>query len=399
MIIDQTGRQLPEHTPGTAFKVANLNGGTARHDLSKQWIARPHDQRFLTLDSLFAHTKGRAEAAIETKLPNRSFELVAPEATNKASMQELSIAFGGKEFGMSHWAFGQLCGLTKSPAGFMRELPSQLVSDTLNYRLAVRNTEEIKAYSSGKELLAITGPDYGRIYDHDVVKAVQEFVGTSKHEWKIPGVMDWSTMIYDPKAAVTKDTTTLFSSDRDVFMFMVDDLNPIEVGRTKDGDPDLMFRGFYVTNSEVGASAMKLAAFYLRAICCNRIMWGVEGFEEMTIRHTKFAPERFMEMARPALNSFAEGSGLKLREGVARAKAARLADNDDKALEFLQSRKFSKAKAAEIMATVENEEGRKARTAWDFAQGITALARSIPYNDERVTMETEARRILDKVAS
>ena len=191
----------------------------------------------------------------------------------------------------------------------------------------------------------------------------------------------------------------MFASDRDVFMFMVDDLNPIEVGRTKDGEPDLMFRGFYVTNSEVGASALKLAAFYLRSVCCNRIMWGVEGFEEMTIRHTRFAPQRFMEMARPALNSFANGSSLKLQEGVQKAKAAKVAKDDDSAIEFLQSRKFSKAKALEIMAAVEEEEGRKARSAWDMAQGITALARSIPYNDERVTLETEARRILDKVAA
>ena len=52
-------------------------------------------------------------------------------------------------------------------------------------------------------------------------------------------------------------------------------------------EDDLVFRGFYVTNSEVGKSALKVAVFYLRAICCNRIMWGVEGFEEISIRDGK----------------------------------------------------------------------------------------------------------------
>ena len=44
---------------------------------------------------------------------------------------------------------------------------------------------------------------------------------------------------------VSKDTTTLYASDCDVFIFLVDDLNPSEVGHLPDGSPDLFFRGFY----------------------------------------------------------------------------------------------------------------------------------------------------------
>ena len=39
------------------------------------------------------------------------------------------------------------------------------------------------------------------------------------------------------------------ASDRDVFLFLVDDTNPIEAGRLPDGSPDLYFRGFYCWNS------------------------------------------------------------------------------------------------------------------------------------------------------
>jgi len=42
------------------------------------------------------------------------------------------------------------------------------------------------------------------------------------------GVLDWSTGIYNPRIDITKNTTTLYVSDRDVFLFLVDDLNPIE---------------------------------------------------------------------------------------------------------------------------------------------------------------------------
>src|SRR5262249_51736432 len=65
------------------------------------------------------------------------------------------------------------------------------------------------------ELHAITGPDYGRIYDHERVAAVQRISGngTGDTRWKVPGVLDWSTGIYNPRVDVTRDTTTLYASD------------------------------------------------------------------------------------------------------------------------------------------------------------------------------------------
>jgi len=40
-----------------------------------------------------------------------------------------------------------------------------------------------------------------------------------------------------------------------------------------------------------------------------------------------------------------------------------------------------------------------ARSAWDMAQGITAVARRIPNTDDRLDMEIVAGRILTKVAA
>ena len=51
------------------------------------------------------------------------------------------------------------------------------------------------------------------------------------------GVLDWSTGIYNPRVDISKDTTTLYASDRDVFLFLVDDLNPIEAGRLRTARP------------------------------------------------------------------------------------------------------------------------------------------------------------------
>ena len=86
------------------------------------------------------------------------------------------------------------------------------------------------------ELRAVTGSGYGRTFDHELVAAVQCIAGngTGDTRLKVPGVLDWSTGIYNPP----QDTTTLYASDRDVFLFLVDDLNPIEAGRLPDGSPN-----------------------------------------------------------------------------------------------------------------------------------------------------------------
>ena len=125
--------------------------------------------------------------------------------------------------------------------------------------------------------------------------------GTGDTRWKVPGLLDWSNMTHNPFVEVTKDTTTLYASDRDVFLFLVDDAHPIEAGRLPNGDPDLYFRGFYAWNSEVGSKTLGIASFYLRAVCMNRNIWGAEGFEEISIRHSKFAGHRFAHQAAPAL--------------------------------------------------------------------------------------------------
>lgn len=390
-----------------AFKVDPHRGGH-NGEVSRQWAARPADQRFLNLSDMAAHLRRRADATSSDVVAAKKIEFIAPEVESLADTQRLWVGLpNGEMAGPTHWSFGQLCSLADFSAREMRKLPSQIAADGLSYLMRTRrNVDDVKLFSADGELRAATGPKYGWIPDADVVDAVQMIAGngTGDERWKIPGVLDWSNSTYDPFAPVTKDSTTLYASDRDVFMFLVDDTHPIEVGKLKDGSPDLMFRGFYISNSEVGAGSLKLAAFYLRGVCMNRNLWGVERFEKLTIRHTSQAPARFIEEARPALMSFSEGSEKALIDGVAKAKAAVLAKEEDEALAFLRGRGFSQKRAKLIAAYdaesgAEREEGDFPRTAWDMAQSITAFARTIPNNSDRVEIESAAGKILDKIAA
>jgi len=222
--------------------------------------------------------------------------------------------------------------------------------------------------------------------------------GTGDTRWKVPGVLDWSTGIYNPRVDITKDTTTLYASDRDVFLFLVDDLNPIEAGRLADGSPDLYFRGFYCWNSEVGAKTLGMASFYLRAVCQNRNLWGVEDFEEITIRHSKYAANRFAHEAAPALANFANSSALPFVNGIKAARERIVARTDEDRTDFLRRRGFSKAETSKIIDTVLAEEGRPPESIFDFVQGITAVARDKAHQDARLDMEAKAKKLLDRAA-
>lgn len=178
----------------------------------------------------------------------------------------------------THWRFDQLASLVGALATYLRQLPAPLAGINLQYGLSTHRADLVKTLEveDGRvELRAVTGPDYGRIYDHELVRAVQRVAGngTGDMRWKVPGVLDWSTGIYNPQVDGARDTTTLYASDRDVFLFLVDDLNPIEAGRLPNGSPDLYFRGFYCWNSEVGAKTLGIASFYLWAVCQNRNLW------------------------------------------------------------------------------------------------------------------------------
>lgn len=397
--------ETTKQTDGT-FRVSTGKGST-NHAVSSQWYARPDDQRFLNLTDLAEYVNRIRAESFADVIDVRDIRVIAdddkpeslgleiPTSNKRASSDVLSVA-------PTHWSFGQLCSLAGAPAGYLRKLPSVIAGINLQYAVANLRSEAIKTYvrENGRtELRAATGPEYGRIYDADVVRAVQRIAGNGIGDthWKVPGVFDWRTMIYNPHAEITKQSTTLFASDRDVFLFLVDDTHPIEIGKLDNGEPDLIFRGFYVWNSEVGSKTLGVATMYLRGVCQNRILWGVEGYQEITLRHSKGAPDRFAAEVGPALESFSHAGTSKLLTGIKAAQAAIVADNETKRSEWLVDQGFTRPQSREIIASVVREEGKQPRSVWDFVQGITATARDIPHQDDRVTFEKMAGKLLSRV--
>lgn len=382
------------------FKV-DVSRGDRIGRVSSEWFSRPDDERYLSLSDLYGAAKSRSERARTRTV--ESAEIRVEATRDNAERLALMVPGGRQPLVPTHWSYGQLCGLVGAPSTYMRQLPAPLAAINLQHGLLNHRAEQVKTLEmdDGRvELRAVTGPEYGRIWDHELVSAVMSIAGngTGDTVWKVPGVLDWSNMTHNPFVDITKDTTTLYASDRDVFLFLVDDTHPIEAGRLPNGEPDLYFRGFYAWNSEVGSKTLGIASFYLRAVCCNRCLWGVENFEEITIRHSKFAANRFAHEAAPALTSFANSSPAPFIAGIRAAREKIVARSDDDRDSFLRKRGFSKGETGKIIDTVLREEGRPPESVFDFVQGITAHARGKAHQDTRLELEGKARKLLESAS-
>lgn len=391
---------LSSSPPATAGYKVDISRGQCMGRVSSEWFSRPDDECYLSLSDLYDAVKARADRATARTVETGAVRVEA--ARDNAERLALIIPGRDEPVAPTHWSFGQLASLVGAPAGYLRQLPAALAGINMQHGLLSHRAELMKTLETedGRtELRAVTGPDYGRIWDHELVAAVMKIAGkgTGDTRWKVPGLLDWATMTHNPFVDVTKNTTTLYASDRDVFLFLVDDAHPIEAGKLPNGDPDLYFRGFYAWNSEVGSRTLGIASFYLRAVCMNRNIWGAEGFEEISIRHSKFAANRFAHEAAPALEQFASSSPMPFMAGIKAARAQVVARDDDDRQSFLRKRGFSKAETEKIIATVLDEEGHPPASIFDFVQGITALARDKPHQDARLEMEGKAAKLLAAV--
>jgi hypothetical protein len=381
----------------SGFKV-DISRGERIGRVSSEWFSRPDDERFLSLTDLYENVRSRADCAHARTIESAAIRVEATR--DNAERLELLVPGQRQPIAPTHWSYGQLCSLVGAPATYMRQLPAPLAAINLQHGLFNHRAELVKTLEmdDGRlELRAVTGPEYGRIWDHELVAAVMKIAGngTGDTMWKVPGVLDWATMTHNPFVDITKDTTTLYASDRDVFLFLVDDTHPIEAGRLPNGEPDLYFRGFYAWNSEVGSKTLGIASFYLRAVCANRNLWGTENFEEITIRHSKFAAQRFAHEAAPALTSFANSSPAPFVAGIKAARERIVARKDEDRETFLRRRGFSKGETGKVIEMVLSEEGRPPESIFDFVQGITALARTKTNQDTRLELEGRAKKLLE----
>ena len=360
----------------------------------RQWASRPADELFISLTELQSFAALSRQTSRSEVVSAREIELIPADGDHKGL---LIGARDGTQAAPTHWSFGQLCSLasTPSPASYFRDsgLPTPIIADRLNYNLRfTRGVEDVKLLVSGQgddvELRAATGPRYGRIWNADVVDALVERFGdgVSGH-WRVPG-------IFGQRITVDKGNTTLYASDRDMFVFLADEENRIELPGRRAGRSGSFARGFFVWNSEVGKTTLGAGFFLFDYVCCNRIIWGADQYTEIRIRHTKGAPDRWLEEVTPVLREYSRASAKPVVQAIEDARHKHVEANLD---QFLANR-FGKRMVAPIKAIHETEEGRPIETLWDVTTAATAFARSRPNTDKRLEIERTAGELLKLAA-
>lgn len=385
---------------------------------SNQWASRPDDERFVTLTELDNRMQSIRENSRARVVSTRQIQ-VQPDPVNPRNgiviESELGVATP------TNWSFGQMASLAGAPAGYLRSLPAPLVADCMNYGLRFKrdaadigllNTSMAAAHptfdgTSGEEpsglgkyggLIsenrAATGPQYGRIWNSDVTSAlVSKFGDGRTGDFRVPGE-------FGKAVDITKANTTIYGSDRNIFIFLADEVNRIEMADRRNGQPGSLARGFFVWNSEVGSDTMGAAFFMFDYVCANRIVWGVNDFKEIRLRHTRHAPDRWMEEITPVLQDYSNAAAGPIEETIKLAQAAKLETDLD---EFLTKRftgkdSFSRTEMSAIADAHVREEGRPIESLWDVTTGITAFAKTIQHQDARVLVERRGGKVLDMVA-
>lgn len=356
---------------------------TVLEQASREWSSRPADQRFSSLEAL--HT-----AVTERRV--HSYERPEiPVATLRAEAADGKVVLTGAKnvpSKLSHWAFGQLSSLVGAPAGYLRNLPATLAVQNLNHGLKKLDvadpeaTTKILLYQNGEpEVRALTSEDYARIWDSDVISRLIRLTEENP--------------VWQPAPAAFDGSRGLYASDHDVFAFLVDNERRIFEKDQNGG----LGRGFFVKNSETGASSFQVTTFFYEYVCGNHRVWGASGVRELRIRHVGRADDRAFSLLAGELRTYAESTAADDETKIASAKTFILGGNKDEVLDKVfglripgLGRKLIEAgydKAVEHEAWYGNP-----RSAWGLTGGLTEVARDMEYADKRTEIDRAAGKVL-----
>lgn len=382
-------------------------GRTNLVQASREWASRPADQRFWTLADLYARSKQYAEESV-----------VKPVSLSECQVVPLAgddMGLSGPEGGVAtfqHYSFGQLCGMAQAPTGYLRGLPAPIASACLNNGLQQIPGSQVLLFhkNGGLQLRCITSTEYSRIWNYQVAElalALEENEG-----WRTPPARPCGLENIPVRKATQADVlrvsahrelgirvgddispSGLYVSDHDCFIFQVNEDHPIDAG-----GGEMLHRGVFWSNSEVGDAKFRGTMFLYDTVCGNHIVWGAKVVAEINIVHKGNAQEMFrMAMAQATATIQAGASDDEKR--IQKAKMFELGPGKDQVVKLVFGKDWGLSKteceSAYVLASRHAEEhGTEPNTAWGYAAGITRLSQG-QYADKRVAMDRVAGRVME----
>ena len=375
---------------------------------SNQWATRPDDERFSSLEDLHAAVSGYRASARVAVVPFNSLRTEARDG------EVVLVGKANTPARLTNWSFGQVATAVGAPAAYLRTLPATLAVQNLNNGLSKtedRTDRSLLVHANGDLLVrALTSEKYTRIWNSDITKRL---LNLPYDGWQVPPARPALANQKGTRVATEADVLRgagfglsvnvgdliapagLYASDHDLFVFMVNNDKRI----SEPGNPDGLARGFFVSNSEVGAASFAITRFLYRHVCGNHIVWGAQQVSELRIKHIGEADDRAFAQIHTELVKYANDSASEDEARILRTANFILGATKDEVLDRLFSVKslgLSRTKIGEAYDTVVECEPETVnpRSAWGIAQGLTRLSQNTPFADERVALDRAAGKVL-----
>lgn len=349
----------------------------------RQWANRPEDERFTSLESLHSACKAYAASALvkeETPIASLRVENVDGDVQ--------LVGRQGVPARLTHWAFGQLAARVQAPASYLRELPATLAVQNLNHGLAHRAAADqdgkvnLLFHNNGSLLLrALTSERYERIWNWEITDRLLDL---QSQGWEPAR----------PDIRIQDARLPLYASDHDLFAFIRSADRVVKEGA------GYLQRGLIVENSEVGASKLRLTRFLYREMCGNHIIWGAEGVTEIALRHVGNIRDRFGSWE-TEIRKYLDASVSEDEAKIETARTRTIAGTKDAVLDALFGKRLGltrKALSGGYDAVQPDQDG-DPRSVWGMVQGLTRYSQTLPYADERTTIDRSAGKLIDLAAA
>lgn len=184
-----------------------------------------------------------------------------------------------------------------------------------------------------------------------------------------------------------------------MFAFLVDNNRRIFEKEENGG----LSRGFFVQNSETGASAFRIKTFFYQYICGNHQVWGATDITEIAIRHIgSNTADKVWQSYEATLTAYAESSVEDDEAKITALRTIKLGDDMEAVLDVIFKRRIPELsrktlEAGYKVAEEYSEWYGDPRTIWGMTGGLTQLARDIPIATDRVALETAASKLSNMI--
>lgn len=389
--------------------------GSNLYKAHEQWRNRPADERFESLDALAKATKKFHDTTAISDIDLREVR-VKPVSDDRLAV----VGKTGTQCRLTNWSFKQLCSNVNAPGQYIATLPLELAAQCLNHGFGSR-LKPYLAEAPKRELLlgecgdghytlrAIRSERYTPVWNYWVAEQLQRLTTAG---WRVPPARPSQANAPGSRQATKEDILKksskhdlgikegdwispagLYASDRDMFAFMVNEEYSID-----DGTPDGLARGFFVENSEVGASSFRITAFLYRWTCGNHIVWDASGVQEIAIRHVGHADDRAYEELQIKLKKYAQTSAKEM-EATIRCAKTQLLGPDPESIVAALFKSIKGLTQASIMAAynlaAENDKtDGDPRSVWGLTQGLTRYSQRLATASERAEIDAAAGQVL-----